>query len=85
MCSEKYGNIRKHVENNIFNDNEISDHLPFYQKVALAAFSGGCGGLVGVPGDVVNVRMQNDVKLKHSERRRSFYRYGGLSYEIYIP
>ncbi|KRX26123.1 Mitochondrial dicarboxylate carrier [Trichinella nelsoni] len=42
---------------------------PFYQKVAIAAISGGCGGLVGTPGDMVNVRMQNDMKLPADKRR----------------
>lgn len=43
--------------------------LPFYQKAFLAGISGACGGLVGTPGDLVNVRMQNDVKLPPAERR----------------
>ncbi|KAK6764320.1 hypothetical protein RB195_024587 [Necator americanus] len=43
--------------------------LPFYQKALLAGFSGACGGFVGTPGDLVNVRMQNDVKLPMTERR----------------
>ncbi|KAK6032496.1 dicarboxylate transporter domain protein, partial [Ostertagia ostertagi] len=47
-----------------------SDHpLPFYQKAFLAGISGACGGFVGTPGDLVNVRMQNDVKLPPAERR----------------
>ncbi|WKY14147.1 hypothetical protein Q1695_000026 [Nippostrongylus brasiliensis] len=47
-----------------------SDHpLPFYQKALLAGVSGACGGFVGTPGDLVNVRMQNDVKLPPAERR----------------
>lgn len=37
--------------------------LPFFQKVFLAGFSGALGGFVGTPGDLVNVRMQNDVKV----------------------
>ncbi|VDM54847.1 unnamed protein product [Angiostrongylus costaricensis] len=43
--------------------------LPFYQKAFLAGVSGACGGFVGTPGDLVNVRMQNDVKLPPPERR----------------
>ncbi|KHJ45922.1 putative dicarboxylate transporter [Trichuris suis] len=42
---------------------------PFYQKVLMASISGGCGGLVGTPGDMVNVRMQNDMKLPPEQRR----------------
>ncbi|XP_036356040.1 mitochondrial dicarboxylate carrier-like [Octopus sinensis] len=37
--------------------------LLFYQKVCLAGFSGFVGGIVGNPGDMVNVRMQNDMRL----------------------
>ncbi|GMT35749.1 hypothetical protein PFISCL1PPCAC_27046, partial [Pristionchus fissidentatus] len=43
--------------------------LPFYQKAFLAGVSGALGGFVGTPGDLVNVRMQNDVKLPLAERR----------------
>jgi dicarboxylate transporter 10 len=43
---------------------------PFYQKFFLAAFSGACGGVVGTPGDLVNVRMQNDIKLSKQNRRK---------------
>lgn len=43
--------------------------LPFYQKVMIAATGGACGGFIGTPADMVNVRMQNDVKLAAGERR----------------
>ncbi|KAI6213713.1 hypothetical protein M3Y94_00183800 [Aphelenchoides besseyi] len=43
--------------------------MPFYQKVMLAGFSGACGGIVGSPADLVNVRMQNDMKLPPEQRR----------------
>jgi dicarboxylate transporter 10 len=43
--------------------------LPFYQKAGLAAISGACGGFIGTPGDLVNVRMQNDIKLPPNQRR----------------
>lgn len=41
----------------------------FVSKVALAAGAGACGGFVGTPGDLVNVRMQNDIKLPKEKRR----------------
>uniref|UniRef100_A0A8C0YJ33 Mitochondrial dicarboxylate carrier n=1 Tax=Cyprinus carpio carpio TaxID=630221 RepID=A0A8C0YJ33_CYPCA len=37
--------------------------MPFYQKVLLGAFGGFTGGFIGTPADMVNVRMQNDMKL----------------------
>jgi dicarboxylate transporter 10 len=43
--------------------------MPFYQKILLAGASGGIGGIVGTPADLVNVRMQNDVKLSVEQRR----------------
>uniref|UniRef100_A0A7E4VFR8 Mitochondrial dicarboxylate carrier n=1 Tax=Panagrellus redivivus TaxID=6233 RepID=A0A7E4VFR8_PANRE len=43
--------------------------LPFYQKAALAGISGAAGGFVGTPGDLINVRMQNDIKLPVDQRR----------------
>lgn len=44
--------------------------IPFLQKVGLAAVAGACGGFVGTPGDMVNVRMQNDIKLPLEKRRK---------------
>uniref|UniRef100_A0AAZ3NWS6 Mitochondrial dicarboxylate carrier n=1 Tax=Oncorhynchus tshawytscha TaxID=74940 RepID=A0AAZ3NWS6_ONCTS len=44
--------------------------MPFYQKVLLGAFGGFTGGFIGTPADMVNVRMQNDVKLPPELRRK---------------
>ncbi|XP_063618498.1 mitochondrial dicarboxylate carrier isoform X1 [Cydia splendana] len=43
--------------------------LPFYMSAFLAGLGGLAGGLVGNPADLVNVRMQNDVKLPKDNRR----------------
>jgi len=43
--------------------------LAFYEKVFLASFSGACGAVIGTPADMVNVRMQNDMKLPAEQRR----------------
>lgn len=43
---------------------------PFYQKFLLAGISGAAGGVVGTPGDLINVRMQNDIKLPIENRRK---------------
>lgn len=40
-----------------------SSTIPFYQKAAMAGMSGACGGFIGTPGDMINVRMQNDMKV----------------------
>ncbi|PAV79116.1 hypothetical protein WR25_03198 [Diploscapter pachys] len=53
-------------------------NLPFYQKALLAGFSGACGGLVGTPGDLINVRMQNDMKVPLAERRNYKHALDGL-------
>uniref|UniRef100_A0A673N5S6 Mitochondrial dicarboxylate carrier n=1 Tax=Sinocyclocheilus rhinocerous TaxID=307959 RepID=A0A673N5S6_9TELE len=45
--------------------------MPFYQKILLAAFGGLTGGFIGTPADMVNVRMQNDVKLPPELRRNT--------------
>ncbi|KAJ6220883.1 hypothetical protein RDWZM_006695 [Blomia tropicalis] len=44
-------------------------NVPFYQRVILAGISGAAGGVVGSPADMINVRMQNDIKLPFNERR----------------
>lgn len=44
--------------------------VPFYQRVGIAALAGAAGGLVGTPADMINVRMQNDIKLQAESRRK---------------
>ena len=44
--------------------------IHFTQTLMMAAVAGAFGGLVGTPGDMVNVRMQNDVKLPVNQRRK---------------
>ena len=39
-------------------------------RLGMAAFAGGCGGILGTPGDMINVRMQNDIKLPPDQRRK---------------
>ncbi|XP_037951365.1 mitochondrial dicarboxylate carrier-like [Teleopsis dalmanni] len=41
----------------------------FSSKILLAFMGGACAGFIGVPSDVVNVRMQNDMKLPKDQRR----------------
>lgn len=55
-----------------------SGPLPFYKRVLVAGFAGACGGFVGTPGDMVNVRMQNDIKLPPAERRNYKHAIDGL-------
>ncbi|XP_069558842.1 mitochondrial dicarboxylate carrier [Brachyistius frenatus] len=52
--------------------------MPFYQKVLLGAFGGFTGGFIGTPADLVNVRMQNDVKLPAELRRNYAHVLDGL-------
>lgn len=44
--------------------------MAFLEKVGLAAVSGAAGGFIGTPADMINVRMQNDMKLPLAERRK---------------
>ncbi|XP_015595417.1 mitochondrial dicarboxylate carrier [Cephus cinctus] len=52
--------------------------LPFYKKLLLAGLSGAAGGVVGTPADLINVRMQNDVKLSPNLRRNYKHALDGL-------
>lgn len=47
-----------------------ADNIPFYQKALIAGMSGAVGGFVGTPGDMINVRMQNDIKVPEAQRRK---------------
>jgi len=54
------------------------EKIGFGQSLAMAAVAGGCGGIVGTPGDMVNVRMQNDIKLPPDQRRNYKHAIDGL-------
>ncbi|CAG0920155.1 unnamed protein product [Notodromas monacha] len=43
--------------------------IPFIMRIGMAAGAGACGGFFGTPADLINVRMQNDIKLPLEERR----------------
>ncbi|XP_061625524.1 mitochondrial dicarboxylate carrier isoform X1 [Phyllopteryx taeniolatus] len=58
--------------------NKSKGPMPFYQKVLLGAFGGFTGGFVGTPADMVNVRMQNDMKLPAELRRNYKHAIDGL-------
>ncbi|XP_039494572.1 mitochondrial dicarboxylate carrier isoform X3 [Drosophila santomea] len=51
-------------------------------KTLLAAIAGGIGGFVGAPADLINVRLQNDVKLP-PEKRRKFNKYSTVEIEVF--
>lgn len=57
---------------------EKSGPMPFYQKVLVAGGAGAAGGVVGTPGDLINVRMQNDIKLPLNLRRNYKHAIDGL-------
>lgn len=46
------------------------EKVSFLTMVGMASVSGAVGGFVGVPADLVNVRMQNDIKLPPENRRK---------------
>ncbi len=46
-----------------------SNELTLPQKILIAGAGGAIGALAGNPADLVNIRMQNDVKLCNRERR----------------
>ena len=49
------------------------ESISFPMRLVMAGVSGGIGGIVGAPADMVNVRMQNDIKLpKDSADRRNY-------------
>lgn len=50
----------------------------FFAKVGIAAIAGAAGGFVGTPADMVNVRMQNDIKLPPEKRRNYKHAIDGL-------
>ncbi|CAH1645513.1 unnamed protein product [Spodoptera littoralis] len=43
--------------------------IPFYMSTLIAGVGGFAGGFMGNPADLINVRMQNDVKLPPEQRR----------------
>jgi len=57
-------------------------HFTFLEMMAMSGFSGCIGGIVGTPADMINVRMQNDVKLPPAQRRNYRHAFHGL-YRVY--
>ena len=50
-----------------------NEPISFPMRLAMAGVSGAAGGVVGAPADMVNVRMQNDIKLPvDSDQRRNY-------------
>jgi len=66
-----YDTAKKYVSPN-------GEHISFFQRVGMAAGAGFCGGIVGTPGDMINVRMQNDIKLPIDQRRNYKHAIDGL-------
>ncbi|XP_046428720.1 mitochondrial dicarboxylate carrier isoform X1 [Neodiprion fabricii] len=52
--------------------------LPFHQRLFLAGISGAVGGVIGTPADLINVRMQNDIKVSPELRRNYKHALDGL-------
>uniref|UniRef100_A0A0A9Z660 Mitochondrial dicarboxylate carrier n=1 Tax=Lygus hesperus TaxID=30085 RepID=A0A0A9Z660_LYGHE len=48
---------------------DTNPNPPFWKAVVTAGAAGAAGGVVGTPADLVNVRMQNDMKLPADKRR----------------
>lgn len=48
----------------------IGKDANFWSTILLAGSAGAAGGFIGTPADMVNVRMQNDVKLPAESRRK---------------
>jgi len=53
--------------------------IPFTSRLGMAAVAGACGGFVGTPGDMTNVRMQNDMKLPPDQRRNYKHAIDGMA------
>ncbi|XP_073997437.1 dicarboxylate carrier 1 [Rhodnius prolixus] len=54
------------------------ESVSFPVRVLIAGVAGAAGGLVGTPADMINVRMQNDVKLPPDQRRNYKHALDGL-------
>nr|CAD7444245.1 unnamed protein product [Timema bartmani] len=52
--------------------------ISFMVRVGIASVAGAAGGFVGTPGDMINVRMQNDIKLPPESRRNYKHALDGL-------
>lgn len=73
--------IYEGIKNNVL-EAEPGQKMPFYQKVLLGGVAGCCGGVVGTPADLINVRMQNDVKLPLESRRNYKHALDGI-YQVF--
>ncbi|VDN13793.1 unnamed protein product [Dibothriocephalus latus] len=58
--------------------NKLGRKMTFLESAGVAMFSGFAGGVVGNPADMVNVRMQNDMKIPPAQRRNYKHAIDGL-------
>lgn len=63
-----YGAMKEKVSPN-------NEPITFPTRLAMSGFSGAVGGIVGAPADMVNVRMQNDIKLPTDSAQRRNYKH----------
>ncbi|XP_021933546.1 mitochondrial dicarboxylate carrier-like isoform X2 [Zootermopsis nevadensis] len=54
------------------------EEVAFYEKIGIAAAGGIIGGFIGTPADLINVRMQNDIKLPVAKRRNYRHAFDGI-------
>nr|AKN21599.1 slc25a-31 [Schmidtea mediterranea] len=60
------------------NNLDKSKKIKLYEQIAVSGFAGLVGGVIGNPFDVLNVRMQNDVKLPLDQRRNYNHVFDGF-------
>ena len=79
MCSLSAGLLRQvtYTTTRLGIYNSLSNHfmpkdgtnVPFWQKAAIGIVAGGCGAMVGTPGDLALIRMMADGRLPVEKRR----------------
>ncbi|KAI4464012.1 mitochondrial dicarboxylate carrier-related [Holotrichia oblita] len=58
--------------------NSATGPTSFLARIGMASVAGAAGGFIGTPADLINVRMQNDVKLPPDHRRNYKHAIDGL-------
>ncbi|XP_023714882.1 mitochondrial dicarboxylate carrier isoform X2 [Cryptotermes secundus] len=54
------------------------EKISFSEKIGIAAVGGIIGGFIGTPADLMNIRMQNDIKLPPAKRRNYRHAFDGI-------
>lgn len=73
-----YEYLKESVAPYYYNPNKRDQNPPMYVLLPISVVAGICGGVIGNPADIINIRMQNDRSLPKDQQRHYKHAIDGL-------